>query len=222
MLPPPEATAPAAHQTVNWIVGNNPDCLEKIHQPQTNIAIYERSVESLATEIDSLLHEPFEFGRSGQPNTILDELAQVLAPDSFRHLLRDIEAQLTWFEAITQAKKFRLMLATINDNMCRKFHTDINDLRLLCTYSGPGTLWLPDDNVNHAAFNDLDSKNEHIVIDESRIQQAPAGAVVLLKGAIYPQENVQAAVHRSPTIEESGDRRLLLRIDTNEFLNIWS
>ena len=28
--------------------------------------------------------------------------------------------------------------------MCRRFHTDVNELRLLCTYSGPATLWLPE------------------------------------------------------------------------------
>ncbi|MGK0427956.1 MAG: hypothetical protein ACJAUR_002072 [Ulvibacter sp.] len=41
----------------------------------------------------------------------------------------------------------------------------------------------------------------------------------MLKGAIYLSEGTKAVVHRSPTIEESVETRLLLRIDTNEFLN---
>ena len=60
---------------------------------------------------------------------------------------------------------------------------------------------------------------ECIVLDESNIQQAKTGAVVILKGAMYPAKGTNAVVHRSPTIEESGATRLLLRIDTNEFLN---
>ena len=44
-----------------------------------------------------------------------------------------------------------------------------------------------------------------------------AGDVVLLKGALYPGAN--PILHRSPSIEELGKVRLLLRIDTNSFLN---
>jgi len=131
--------------------------------------------------------------------------------------LNDIETLLSIFNRITQAQSFRLLLATINTNMCRRFHTDVNDLRMLCTYSGPGTLWLTEDNVNREALETC-KDNECIVKDESKIQQAPTGSVVILKGAIYPQQGTKAIVHRSPTIEESGEKRLLLRIDTNEFL----
>ena len=102
--------------------------------------------------------------------------------------------------------------------MCRKFHTDINDIRLLCTLSGEGTLWLPEFNVNREAL-DTQKDNEDIVIDPSYIMQAPENSAVLLKGALYPKSGTRAIVHRSPTIEESGEKRLLLRIDTNDNLN---
>ena len=49
--------------------------------------------------------------------------------------------------------------------------------------------------------------------------QVPENGVVLLKGALYPKAGTRAIVHRSPTIEESGEKRLLLRIDTNDNLN---
>lgn len=47
------------------------------------------------------------------------------------------------------------------------------------------------------------------------IQQAGTGDIVILKGALYPDGH--AIMHRSPTIEEMGAARLLLRIDTNAF-----
>lgn len=132
-------------------------------------------------------------------------------------LLKDIVRQLSLFSQIAQSTSYRLLLATIKSSMCRKFHTDINDLRLLCTYSGLGTLWLTEDNVNRKAL-DTYGDNECIVLDESRIQQAETGSIVILKGAIYPQEGTVSIVHRSPSIEETGQRRLLLRIVTNEKL----
>jgi len=129
-------------------------------------------------------------------------------------ILQDIKNLLHHFKAITNAKSFRLLLATVNSNMCKKFHVDINDLRMLCTYGGPGTLWLTEDNINRKALNPYGT-NQSIVIDTNSIKQAKTGAVIILKGAKYQKDATKAAVHQSPTIEESREKRLLLRIDTN-------
>lgn len=202
----------------NWAVGNYPTSLQQIHQNDINIAIYNRGIEFLSSEISLLLDKQIELRASGTVEDILSVIKKELGSLHTNLLLKDIEHQLSTFTQITKAKSFRLLLATVNTDMCRKFHTDNNDLRLLCTYSGPGTLWLTEDNINHKAM-DSDLENETIVLDESRIQQANTGSVIILKGALYPLEGIKAAVHRSPTIEESGQKRLLLRIDTNEFLN---
>jgi hypothetical protein len=89
---------------------------------------------------------------------------------------------------------------------------------MLCTYIGPGTLWLKEDNINRRALVSSSSQDEDIVVNQNEIQQVEAGSALILKGAIYPKEGTRAIVHRSPAIEESGERRLLLRIDTNSFL----
>ena len=127
-------------------------------------------------------------------------------------LYEDIRQLLNLFEKITKASSFRLLLATIKTNMCRKFHTDINNLRLLCTYIGPGTLWVPDDAIDAES---LRSRKDPL-IDEQKIQQVRTGDAVILKGALHPQGN--PILHRSPSIEKSGEERILLRIDTNETL----
>jgi len=125
---------------------------------------------------------------------------------------------LLQFKELSGANSFRLLFTTVNTNMCSRFHTDMNDLRLLCTYNGPGTVWLSDSNVNRNALETY-GDNETIVKDNSQINYAKTGSVVLLKGAIFPLKGTKAIVHRSPTIEESGLSRLLLRIDANDFLN---
>lgn len=202
----------------NWEIGTTPKILKNIYQNDVNIAIYERDTSTLTSEINNLIAQNIEFRSSGDITTILNAIITVINPNKCRLIILDIQNLLYLFREITNANSFRLLLATINTNMCRKFHTDINDLRMLCTYSGPGTLWLTEDNINRKALGSC-GDNECIVIDERRVQQAGTGSVVILKGAIYPQESTRAVVHRSPTIEESGEKRLLLRIDTNEFLN---
>ena len=201
----------------NWAVGTIPAILRNIHQSEVNIAIYDRDTATLTSEINGLLNQDIEIKTSGDIDSILHALAQVIDPSKFSLITQDIKALLHLFKEVTGTNSFRLLLATINTNMCRRFHTDGNDVRMLCTYSGPGTLWLTEDNINQHALNSSGGNNS-IVLEESKIQQAATGSIIILKGAMYPKEGTQAVVHRSPTIEESGEKRLLLRIDTNQFL----
>ena len=201
----------------NWEIGKTPSALESIHQQDVNIAIYERDTSKLKAEIDSLLEQNIERRAKGDIDTILGEITQAIKPEKHSLIIEDIKALLHLFQEVSQAKSIRLLLATVNVNMCRKFHTDVNDMRMLCTYSGPGTLWLKEDNINRDAMNAA-GLNEAIVLDQDKIQQVETGAAILLKGALYPKEGTRAVVHRSPTIEESGQKRLLLRIDTHEFM----
>lgn len=202
----------------NWKIGTAPSVLEDIHQNNTNISIYERDISQLASEIEGLLNENIEVRLSGDVQKIMSELTQVVSPNSYSLILQDINNIMKTFSEVAGSSEFRFLLATINTNLCRRFHTDLNTLRMLCTYSGPGTLWLTNNNVNQSSLNKYED-NKLIVLDETKIQQAKTGALVLLKGAMYPQSEVKAIVHRSPTIEESGSKRLLLRIDTNDLFN---
>ena len=221
MIRSQQVAEPNANSVVNWAIGTAPSILADIHEPEINIAIYERDTSALAHEVGRLLEENIALKASGDIDKMLDEITTALPSVDGALLVQDIKALLHHFQEVVEVKQFRLLLATVNTNMCRKFHTDINDVRLLCTYSGPGTLWLTNDNINRSALSSY-ADNASIVLDESEVRQAKTGAVVLLKGAIYPQEKTSAVVHRSPTIEESGEKRLLLRIDTNEALNLWT
>ncbi len=202
----------------NAVISNDDHTLQDIHLKSKNIAIHQRDIAHLGKEINSIAEQPVECRASGTTEEILSVLKDYFnnnLPDS-PHFFEDISKLLKLFEKTTKASSFRFLLTTVNTNMCRKFHTDVNDLRLLCTYMGPGTLWVPDEAVDHEATKARGNKQE-LVIDLNQIQQVRTGDVVILKGALYPESN--PILHRSPSIEEAGETRLLLRIDTNEFLN---
>ncbi len=203
-------------ETINWAEGSEPKVLNEIHRSTTNISIYNREISHLDVEINELLVENAEIQTSGEPKLIQQYLKEKLS--AYPLILDDLLTLIEHFKLATEATSYRVLLATVNTNMCRKFHSDINDLRMLCTYSGPGTLWLKNDNVNWKELNALSSVQD-VAIDESKAEQAKRGSVIILKGALYPNDQTSAIIHRSPTIEETGTRRLLLRIDTNEFLN---
>ncbi|MEM8583687.1 MAG: DUF1826 domain-containing protein [Bacteroidota bacterium] len=208
--------------TRHWAVGTDPDLLMRIHEEDVNIAIYERDTSNLESEINSLLEQNIELRASGDVDGIMEKVQEVLNPQKHGLLIEDIKVLLSHFQEVVGTENCRLLLATINSNMCRKFHTDINEVRMLCTYSGPGTLWLTDDNINRRALGARGMDDEQIAIQERKVQQVKTGAVTLLKGALYPGDGASAVVHRSPTIEESGEKRLLLRIDNNDTSRLWA
>jgi len=207
-----------ASKYANAAIGHNEKVLQDIHLKSKNIAVYQRDIESLRQDLVHVAKRTLECRASGTATEVLSVLQ-----DFFKHdlpqctaLLEDISETLRLFVRITQASSFRLMLTTVSTNMCSRFHTDINDLRLLCTYIGPGTLWLPDEAIDHKASRTR-SNNQELVIDEQQIQQVSAGDIVILKGALFPE--AKPILHQSPAIEQIGGKRLLLRIDTDEFLN---
>ena len=202
----------SSETTLNWAEGTAPKILSDIHQKHVNIAVYNRDIHPLKKEIDSLVKRDITFDSRGTIDAILEELTIQIKGDENMLMMQDIQNRLQHFKSITKAKRFRLFLATISTNMCRKFHMDYNELRMLCTYSGQGTLWLTEDNIDRNALDAYDS-NACIVIDQNRIKQAKTGSVVVLKGAKYSNKMKNGAVHRSPSIEENCEKRLLLRID---------
>lgn len=205
----------------NAAIDDEAKILQDIHQTTKNIAIYQRQIEPLKQLLNQATKQSIECRASGTSNEIFSTLSTYFSETLPNHqpLLDDILKLLGLFEQVTKVSSFRLLLATVNTNMCRKFHTDINDLRMLCTYVGPGTLWLPNDAINEKALI-KGGGNKKIVKDESQIQQVNTGDVIILKGGLYP--DVNPILHRSPTIEETGEKRLLLRIDTNESANFWT
>ena len=199
-------------------IGASTEVLSLIHQPDTNIVIFKRDVSSLWEDIESLLEKEFDFRASGDIDSIQADLSVQLNNKQFGGVAKDVFDLLQLFAKVSNVESFRLFFGNVNTNMCRKFHTDINDLRMLCTYSGQGTMWLKEDNIKRDALRLPSSQEQDIVIDENDIKQVETGSAVILKGALYPKEGTKAVVHRSPTIEETRERRLLLRIDTNECL----
>ncbi|NQZ76999.1 MAG: DUF1826 domain-containing protein [Ekhidna sp.] len=201
-------------KTKNWVIGDNFEVFSSIHQEDINIVINERDTSSLESELELLIQRDFEFRFSGTVEDITREISEEPELVGTPLVVEDLQKLLHSFKEVSESSEFRLYFATVSSNMCRKFHTDINDLRMLCTYKGRGTLWLTEDNVSREAEED-----ESLVLDRDHIQEAKEGSVLILKGAIYPKEGTRPVLHRSPSIEESRGKRILLRIDTTKFLN---
>ncbi|MBU2979571.1 DUF1826 domain-containing protein [Alteromonas sp. C1M14] len=97
-----------------------------------------------------------------------------------------------------------LRLAALNQAMCPKFHRDNIPVRLISTYMGPATEWIPNECISP---DEPLSKSLKRIKDEHIVQLATRD-VALFKGSAW-DENHQGAVHRSCALAHDQWRVLL-------------
>ena len=194
--------------------GAGPDVFDDLVSPTVDLAIWHRAVPDgvAAALVEWVRAGASRFMRVGAPRTLaLDDLAPTLEPEARTWLRADIEALLEHFDGIADGRTVRLEVGPVRDSQCRKFHVDHMPLRLITTYVGPGTHWVPDPYVRRQAFarryGRIADANRAIVPDRAAIRHARAGDVLVMKGVCHPDSN--GVVHRSPPLRRKGQIRVV-------------
>lgn len=118
----------------------------------------------------------------------------------------DIASLVTRFAALAQSRTVRLRLDVITGDACRRWHRDCVPLRLICTYRGPGTQWVPPAWGAAVMARPDDDAPQAMAFD--------TGDVALFKGCGWAgQTHDGGIVHRSPRIAGTGTTRLVLVLD---------
>lgn len=190
-----------------------------VRDPSVTLSIWERALpESLPGALEAWAasdHPTYEYrgpsteAHVGRALTGLDETAR-------SWLERDLADLLQRFVAVTGSDHVRLSFGVERSDKCRKFHVDHLRFRLITTYLGPGTEWVPADAVNHAAMGHPTDcpcdANKDIVRDPAAVRHARAGDVLIMRGTQNSRE--EGAVHRSPPIAETGTARVVYILST--------
>jgi hypothetical protein len=192
------------------ISGADPEVLLDIRRPEVNLAIWDRGLPGSLAQPLRILAEgaPFSALAEDLPEVAVDRLAAQLPRSAPLDLLLDIRALAVAFAAIAETGgAVRVRLDAIDDDGCHRWHADAVGLRLLCTYRGPGTEWLPLEGGAVLARG----------LDPDALPCAPAriatGAAALLKGEAHPGNARLGCIHRSPPAGPGARARLLLCID---------
>ena len=153
--------------------------LADIFDPMVQVCSWQRAIDTnIATYVtDAAGH------RNQQSREVLNtgDRAQLvdLPPGEGAELLRDDVALLTEILCeLVDCPSVGLRFASVENAMCPRWHVDRVPIRMLCTYSGPGTEWLEDQGVDKAHLSDPE-------IVDGACQRAASGEVVLLKGALW-------------------------------------
>ena len=109
-----------------------------------------------------------------------------------------------------------LRLRVIDTPMCPRFHVDQVPCRLITTYAGPATEWVPnefaDRNKLGAGNNGLSDEASGLLMQPNPIKSLQTGDVALLKGGGWKGNEDKGLVHRSPN-NSDGQKSLLLTLD---------
>lgn len=200
--------------------GTEPEILTEIYQDAVNIAVWE-------TEISPKLESAVKAVMASLPDLQLsevisvksaeDRLQEILgADDASVELRHDVLELVDMFCCLFDLERTGLRLATLNRAMCPRFHVDHVPCRLLKTYKGIGTQWIPHDVVDRTKLG-VDHHNQPdelsgLFQSETDIENLQSGQVALLKGERWEGNEGAGLVHRSPGLDK-GERRFLLSLD---------
>jgi hypothetical protein len=195
-----------------------PTVLSDIYQAEINIAIWRR--EKHAT-LEYSVKEFLELNPTFQkelvltPQNALSRISESFG-NKMTELSEDIAELVDMFCYLFELKEVGMRLKVLDKAMCPKFHVDKVPCRLVTTYQGMATEWLPHELVDQTKLgwgcNGLPDNESGLYQSESDIQQLDCGDVALIKGTLWEGNENKGLVHRSPGLI-ANEKRLILTLD---------
>lgn len=211
---------PAVEEAHPRLASSSPSVLPEIYRGDTNLVIWQRKlcsyIEHAAKQV--VENKPnLQLSVAVTPESAASHVSKALGSnDPSNALSEDIAILVDMYCCLFELKQVGLRLSTLDHAMCSRFHVDIVPCRLLTTYRGIATEWLPNQLIDRSklgrgnqgkpdAESGLYEKQEHV-------QRLIEGEVALLKGEYWEGNEGAGLVHRSPAME-NGSRRLLMTLD---------
>jgi hypothetical protein len=187
--------------------------LQRIREAGVLLAAYRRAIDPAVQEfVDRVLSAKSLRRTAADLEGLLDGFLKEPGGDAFGE---DLCWQVDLFRQITGGERLRLKLESFAGSLCERFHIDRVQLRLICSYAGPGTEWLEDRDVDRAKLGPgsggLSDEESGLLREGARVRRLDRFTVGLMKGGLWPGS--RGLVHRSPRVGDASLRRVLFKID---------
>ncbi len=194
--------------------------LTDIYQEDTNMVVWKRDLaNNLEQAADAII----------ESNPTLEELLVVSPEKAFESvkkllgsspeaevLAEDIAYLVDMFCCLFDLKRGALRMTVLDRAMCPRFHVDRVPCRLVTTYQGIATEWLPHNVADRSKLGtgNMGKPDElsGLFDNLSDIQQLNSGDVGLMKGELWHNNEGAGLIHRSPQVP-NNTRRLVLTLD---------
>ena len=216
----PAAPQPAAKEPPRSVSGSSLPTLSNIYDDDVNLAVWRRDLPEVLRVAVAGLVPTLKPGttHSGivRPADAAATAARLLDVSSDGALAKDLALLVDLFCCLLDLEQANLRLSTLTSTMCPRFHVDRVHCRLLTTYSGPGTEWLPEQTIDRSKLGlgagGKPDDRSGIYRSVEDVQGMTSGDVALLKGEDWPGNENRGLVHRSPAVGD-GAVRLVLTLD---------
>jgi hypothetical protein len=203
-------------------LSDHPSIFSEIYQEDVNIAIWQRM---LSTEVEACAQKIINnnsFYQKTFVTTPAETISNLIEADSTLQnsqvLCQDIAELVDMFCLLNGLNQVGLRFTMLDQAMCPRFHVDKVPCRLVCTYYGVATEWLPHDKADRSKLgkgnNGLVDEESGIYQTQNDINQLNTGEVAMLKGELWRGNGNAGLIHRSPQVP-SESKRLLLTLDFN-------
>ena len=196
---------------------NNIEEIKDFPNQSDQLAIMSRSVPQKANLFfEKLLKFSFNItGEVNKDNAIKD--VQYLLSDTIPEEIQNDFFYETWIKDMANLctlfciieKSSFISFCVSSHRGCRRYHIDNVPLRLLVTYAGQGTEWLPDEFADKIAYKNGEP-NENIIKDISAKQFIGEWDVAVFKGG------PEGLLHRTPD-SALKNNSILMRLDHPKF-----
>ncbi len=130
--------------------GSDLSILSEIYQPDVNLSVWNRAIDpALKCEAEALIASDPSFQKSlgMRADQAPAALQNFFPKQNYDALRADILWLIDAFSYLFDLRGVGLRLAVLDKAMCPKFHVDKVPCRLITTYTGVATEWLPHDRV---------------------------------------------------------------------------
>lgn len=191
-----------------------PTVLTDIYKEEINIAIWQRQKQFSVKEFLAL-NPTFQKEMILTPQDAFSRVSESFN-NNMSEVSEDIAGLVDMFCYLFELKQVGMRLKVLDKAMCPKFHVDKVPCRLVTTYQGTATEWLPHELVDQTKLgwgcNGLADCESGLYKSESDIQQLNCGDVALIKGTLWEGNENAGLVHRSPELI-ANEKRLILTLD---------
>jgi hypothetical protein len=194
--------------------------LTDIYQEDTNMVVWKRNLaNNLEQAADAIIESQptLEELLVVSPEEAFDSVKKLLGSSPEAEVLaEDIANLVDMFCCLFDLKRGALRMTVLDRAMCPRFHVDRVPCRLVTTYQGIATEWLPHNVADRSKLGtgNMDKLDElsGLFDNISDIQQLKSGDVGLMKGELWHNNEGAGLIHRSPQVP-NNTRRLVLTLD---------
>jgi len=195
------------------VMGEHPGCLTEIFRDDVNLVACNRPlnprIAQFAAELSAWEGQMERFVTLSEADSAALALPKwALTIEGADDWVADADELIGMYRCLFEPDTVGLRLHVLKGTMCPRFHVDRVPVRLLCTYQGTGTEWLPEDQViRPSQLGPLPDQS----VEPTNVERLGTGTIALLKGESWVGNEGKGLVHRSPS--PGRHPRLVLALD---------